>query len=165
MCGSLEIFENPIWQHLFVGFKTVFEGKKLSIIYHFFKVFTRQFKFNCIIFIQKHFFKPLIIFVMNTVSLKTKLLAPNKIPSIIDKILDFKIKPTEGGRITNSIYRFNYPFIKDNEYKIISQTQMCFNIDINSEDNYSVFTVENDEFGKEIINILKKEFDGELIDF
>ena len=102
---------------------------------------------------------------MNTVSLKTKLLAPNKIPSIIDKILDFKIKPTEGGRITNSIYRFNYPFIKDNEYKIISQTQMCFNIDINSEDNYSVFTVENDEFGKEIINILKKEFDGELIDF
>ena len=42
---------------------------------------------------------------------------------------------------------------------------MCFNIDINSEDNYSVFTVENDEFGKEIINILKKEFDGELIDF
>ena len=95
---------------------------------------------------------------LNVISIQTKIVDTKQIPNLIDGLFDYKFKNVEGGRLTNKIYRFNFKFVRNGEYKTISQTQMF-------EPDYSVFTIENNDFGKKIIEILKQKFGGEEINF
>jgi len=95
---------------------------------------------------------------LNTISIQTKIVDTKQIPNLINGLFDYQFKNVEGGRLTDKIYRFNFKFVQNGEYKTISQTQMF-------DPDYSVFTTENNDFGKKIIEILKQELSGELIDF